>query len=53
MTFKSITFNLFKKLAFNNLTDLTHLITSFILILLHTVSKIAMYMLLYVLTYSL
>ena len=30
-------------LTFNNLTDLTRLITFFILILLHTVSKIGMY----------
>ena len=52
MTFKSITFNLFNKLTFNNLTDSTPLIMFFILTL-HTVSKIGMYSLLYVLTYSL
>ena len=40
-------------LTFNNLTDLTHLITFFILILLHAVSKIGMYGLLYILIYSL
>ena len=45
--------NLFKKLAINNLTDLTHLITFFILILLHTVSKIGVYRLLYILAYAL
>ena len=45
--------NFFNKLTFNNLTDLTHLITFFILILLHTVSKIGVYGLLYILTYSL
>ena len=39
-------------LTFNNLTDLTHLLTFFILLLLHTVSKIDMYGLLYLLTYS-
>ena len=38
---------------FNDLTDLTNSITFFILILLHTVSKIGMYGLLYILTYSL
>ena len=53
MTFKSITFNLFNKLTFSSLTDLTPLIMFFILTLLHTVSKIGMYSLLYVLTYSL
>ena len=37
-------------LTFNNLTDLTRLITFFILILLHTVSKIGRYGLLYILT---
>ena len=37
----------------NDLTDLTNSITFFLLILLHTVSKIGMYDLLYILTYSL
>ena len=37
---------------FNDLTDLTNSITFFMLILLHTVSKIGMYGLLYILTYS-
>ena len=40
-------------LTFNNLTDLTHLITFFLLILLHTVSKIGIYGLLYIRVYSL
>ena len=40
-------------LTFNDLSDLTYLITFFTLILLHTVSKIGMYGLLYILTYSL
>ena len=35
---------------FSNLTDLMRLITFFTLILLHTVSKIGMYSLLYILT---
>ena len=39
-------------LTSHSLTDLTHLITFFILILLHTVSKIGTYGLLYILTYS-
>ena len=43
----------FNDLTFNKLTDLTLLITFFILILLHTVSKIGMYGLLYILTHSL
>ena len=38
---------------FNDLTDLTNSIAFFILILLHTVSKIGMYGLQYILTYSL
>ena len=38
---------------FNDLTDLTNSITFFILILLHTVSKMGMYGFLYILTYSL
>ena len=41
----------FNNLLFNDLTDLMNLITLFILILLHTVSKIGMYGLLYILTY--
>ena len=40
-------------LTFNDLIDLMNLITFFIPILLHTVSKIGMYGLLYILTYSL
>ena len=43
--------NLFNKLTLNNLTDFTHLITFFILMLLHNVSKIGMCDLLYILTY--
>ena len=39
----------FNNLTFNDLTDLAN----FILTLLHTVSKIGMYGLLYILTYSL
>ena len=35
-----------------NISDLTHLITFFKLILLHTVSRTGMYGLLYILTYS-
>ena len=38
---------------FNDLTDLTNSITFFILILLHTVSKMGMYGLQYILTYTL
>ena len=38
---------------FNDLTDLTNSTTFFILILLHAVSKIGMYGLLYIPTYSL
>ena len=38
---------------FNDITDLTNSTTFFILILLHTVSKIGMYGLLYTPTYSL
>ena len=44
--------NWFNNLTFINLTDLTRLITFFILTLLHSVSKIGMYGLLYILTYS-
>ena len=44
---------LFNKLTFNNLTDLTHLITFFMLILSHTVRKIGMHGLLYILTFAL
>ena len=40
-------------LTFNDLTDLTYLITFFTIILLSTVSQISMYGLLYILTYSL
>ena len=42
----------YKLNIFNDLTDLTNSITFFMLILLHTVSKIGMYGLLYILTYS-
>ena len=49
-TFEQLTYQLN---IFNDLTDLTNSITFFILILLHTVSKIGMYGLLYMLTYSL
>ena len=49
-TFEQLTYQLN---IFNDLTDLTNSTTSFILILLHTVSKIGMYGLLYILTYSL
>ena len=38
----------FNNLTFNNLTDLTRLITFFILTLLHNVNKIVMYSLLYI-----
>ena len=38
--------------TFNNLSELTGLITFFLLILLHTVNKIGVYGLLYILTYS-
>ena len=38
---------------FNDFTDLTNSITFFILILLHTVSKMGMYGLQYILTYTL
>ena len=40
-------------LAFDNLNCLMRLITFFMLIILHTVSKIGMYGLLYILTHSL
>ena len=40
-------------LVFNNLNCLMRLITFFMLIILHTVSKIGMYGLLYILTHSL
>ena len=49
-TFEQLTYQLN---IFNDLTDLTNSITFFLLILLHTVSKIGMYDLLYILTYSL
>ena len=39
--------------VFNNLTDLMHLVSFFILILLHTAGKIGMYDLICILTYSL
>ena len=47
-TFEQLTYQLN---IFNDLTDLTNSITFFILILLHTVSKIGMYHFLYILTY--
>ena len=49
-TFEQLTYQLN---IFNDLTDLTTSITFFMLILLHTVSKIGIYGLLYILTYSL
>ena len=49
-TFEQLTYQLN---IFNDLTDLTNSITFFILILLHTVSKIGMYGLVYILAYSL
>ena len=39
----NVTVHLTEHLTFNDLTDLMRLITFFILILLHTVSKIGMY----------
>ena len=47
------TFHVVNNLALNNLTDLTRLIRFFVLLSLHTVSKIGMYDLLYILTYTL
>ena len=49
-TFEQLTY---QPNIFNDLADLTNSITFFMLILLHTVSKIGMYGLLYILTYSL
>ena len=49
-TFEQLTYQLN---IFNDLTDLTNSITFFMLILLHTISKIAMYGLLYIQTYTL
>ena len=49
-TFEQLTYQLN---IFNDLTDLTNSITFFILILLHTVSKMGMYGLQYILTYTL
>ena len=46
-------FNWYNNLTFNNINDLTRLIMFFTLILLHTVRKIGMHSLLYIVTDSL